>query len=138
MNLYAPSHSMQGESISLVGHVICSYNSGYILTQSIEILFNESIITIEWTVCFMPVNLDIDIRCLTCNGFALHKITTNPKWCSRILLNLTLIFTCKIPINNPHANNVNDAPASTRRQAIIWTNGGEFTGAYMRSSASMS
>ena len=30
LNLHAPSHNMQRESISLEGHVICSYNWGYI------------------------------------------------------------------------------------------------------------
>ena len=52
-----------------------------------------------------------------------------------ILIRISLKFVPKVPINNIPADN---GLAPARRQAIIWTNYGYFTSAYMRLSASMS
>ena len=51
----------------------------------------------------------------------------------RISINISLKFVPKVPINNIPA-----LVQPTRRQAIIWTNDGLFTDAYMRHSASIS
>ena len=48
-------------------------------------------------------------------------------------IKVSLKFVPKVPINN-----IGSADQPTRRQAIIWTNDGCFTDAYMRHSASMS
>ena len=55
----------------------------------------------------------------------------------RILIKISVKFVPKGPINNiPSLVQIILAPS--RRQAIIWTNDGKFTDAYMRHSASMS
>ena len=58
-----------------------------------------------------------------------------------ISLKIPLKFVPKGPLNNiPAYSSIGSANglAPTRRQAIIWTNVGICTGAYMRHSASMS
>ena len=56
----------------------------------------------------------------------------------RISINISLKFVPKGLINNIPAYCSDNGLAPSRRQAIIWTNDGLFTDAYMRHSASMS
>ena len=54
-------------------------------------------------------------------------------------MKLSLKFVPKSPINNiPALVHRDNGLVPVRRQAIIWTNDGKFTDAYMRHSASMS
>ena len=53
-------------------------------------------------------------------------------------MKISLMFVFKGPINNIPAFGSDNGLAPSRRQAIIWTNDGLFTDAYMRHSASMS
>ena len=55
-----------------------------------------------------------------------------------ILIKISLKFVPKGPINNIPSLVQIMVLAPSRRQAIIWTNDGKFTDAYMRQSASMS
>ena len=56
-----------------------------------------------------------------------------------ISINISVKFVPEDRINNIQASvGSDDGLAPTRRQAIIWTNDGKFTYAYMRHSASMS
>ena len=55
-----------------------------------------------------------------------------------IAIEISLKFVPKGPINNIPVIGSDNCLASSRRQAIIWTNDGQFTDAYMRHSASMS
>ena len=61
------------------------------------------------------------------NGFSWMNIY-------RISIKISLKFVPRDPTNNIPADN---GLAPTRRQAIIWTNDGWVTDAYMRHSASM-
>ena len=51
---------------------------------------------------------------------------------------ISLKFVPKGPINNIFSTGSDNGLAPTRRKAIIWTNDGLITDAYMRHSASMS
>ena len=57
-----------------------------------------------------------------------------------ISIKISLKFVLKVQINNKKNSSIgsDSGLAPTRRQAIIWTNDGPFTDAYMRHSASMS
>ena len=59
------------------------------------------------------------------------------EWNISIAIKISLKFVPKGPINNSSIGSDNGL-APSRRQAIIWTNDGQFTDAYMRHSASMS
>ena len=56
----------------------------------------------------------------------------------RISIKISLKFVPRGPINGIPALVQINGLAPVRRQAIIWTNDGQFTDAYMRHSASMS
>ena len=53
-------------------------------------------------------------------------------------MKISLKFVPKGPINNVPSSVLDNGLTPSRRQAIIWTNGGKFTEAYMRHSASVS
>ena len=53
-------------------------------------------------------------------------------------MKISLKFVRKGPISNIPSLVSDNLLAPARRQAIIWTNDGEFTSAYMHHSASMS
>ena len=57
------------------------------------------------------------------------------KW---ILLNENIWIQIKFSLKFVAKGSINTIPALVQRQAIIWTNDGEITDAYMRHSASMS
>ena len=57
---------------------------------------------------------------------------------NRISIKISLKFVPNGPINNKSIIGSDNGLAPVRRQTIIWTNGGPFTDAYMRHSASMS
>ena len=66
------------------------------------------------------------------NAFSWMKENTS------ISINISLKFVPEGRINNILHIGSDNGLAPTRRQAIIWTNDGKFTDAYMRHSASMS
>ena len=55
-----------------------------------------------------------------------------------ISVKISLNFVPKGSVNKYPIIGSDNGKAPTRRQAIIWTNDGQFTDAYMRHSASMS
>ena len=64
-----------------------------------------------------------------------HILLNENAWIS---IKISLNFVSKGPINNISSIGSDNGLAPTRRQAIIWTNDGKVTDAYMRHSASMS